>query len=115
MNRKIVCNDDACFIIDNSDDIRLEPDDRIEELIMPNDEVKWTVYGTKWCGYCKKAKKFLKDETNYQYIDIEEYTTLEKFKNHFNEITNGYSTVPMIFNRNKFIGGYTDLLDQYVL
>ncbi len=115
----IVCDDDCCYIVDNSESnlknmekIKTEKLAKIAlKIPMPSDKIEWTIYGTKWCPYCIKANTLLNSQDSYQYIDIEEYINVSDFKKLFDERTNGYSTIPMIFNKETFIGGYSDLLE----
>lgn len=76
----------------------------------PNVNV-WTVYGANWCPYCMKSIKYLKSRgINFQYVNIEDYMSIGEFKKYFDKKTKGYKSIPMIFYKTKFIGGYTDLV-----
>ena len=66
------------------------------------------IYSKVNCPYCVKAKRFF-DEKNIEYTehilstDSEEFDDLKK--------RTGHLTFPQIFIDEKFIGGYTDLIE----
>ncbi|MDQ3065904.1 MAG: glutaredoxin [Actinomycetota bacterium] len=65
-----------------------------------------TVYSTRWCGYCTRAKALL-DGKGIAYDEI----TLDDdpaFRRSLFDLTGG-STVPQILIDGKPIGGYTEL------
>ncbi len=67
----------------------------------------FTIYSTNYCSYCNQAKIFLAERGfPFEEVDITENHELreELSKKH------NWRTVPMIFNGDEFIGGYTDLL-----
>ena len=65
-----------------------------------------TLYSADWCPFCNRAKKLLTDRN----IDFEEINVDEK-PGAREEITKktGHKTIPQIFIRDEFIGGYTEL------
>lgn len=73
-----------------------------------------TVFGKKGCLFCKKARDWLTARNrSFVYIDCTEYV-LDKVK--FFEHINGIeavdrvvSTFPIIFDKEVFVGGYSDL------
>jgi glutaredoxin len=75
----------------------------------PKETDEWTIYSTKWCGPCKKLKKFMKDN-NIEYIgyDLGSAENTGIVLEQFEEITDGYDHIPMAFHKGKFIGGYSD-------
>lgn len=109
-----MCDDNCCKIIETSSESESESYDSIDEMTLlpvPSANFEWTVYGAKWCKYCRMANLFLEGTPDYQYVDIEEYMTVSKFKELFDDKTDGYSTIPMVFKQDTFIGGYSDLLE----
>ncbi len=77
----------------------------VPELHLPQESDEWTIYGTDYCGYCTKAKQHL-DSLGLPYV----YHTLTPgHRENLKTITKNYKYVPMIFNRGKFIGGFTSL------
>jgi glutaredoxin 3 len=65
------------------------------------------IYVTETCPYCIKAKKFLTEkQISFKVIDLtEKPEELAKLKSE-----TGWQTVPQIFFKGKFIGGYTDMV-----
>ena len=52
------------------------------------------VYGTEWCGDCKRAKKVLDERyVNYNWTDIEKEPKLMEY---VKQLNNGKSIVPTI-------------------
>ena len=65
------------------------------------------IYTTRYCGFCHMAKKLLEDQgLPFEEISFDEQPELRP---KISAENNNYSTVPMIFLDNKFIGGYTEL------
>lgn len=65
------------------------------------------LYGTDWCGYCRRAKTLLKARgiTYEEFIvgeDISQAALTEK-------IGKPAQTVPQIFIDGEYVGGYTEL------
>lgn len=53
-----------------------------------------TVYGTNWCGDCKRAMRVLKEQQwPYTYIDIEQD---DKARAYVEQVNNGMQSVPTI-------------------
>ena len=69
----------------------------------------WFIVTKSGCGYCKKAKELL-DSKNMKF-ETHELTNVNKddIYNKLDSLTGKYRYFPMIFNKGKFIGGYTDL------
>ncbi len=70
--------------------------------------MKVIIYTTKTCIYCTLAKKIL-NEKNIIFEEIDVEKDINILKNLIKQ-TN-HTTVPQIFINNKFIGGYTELLN----
>lgn len=53
-----------------------------------------TVYGTPWCGDCRRALRVLdQHQASYQYVDIEHDDTA---RHYVEQINKGYQSVPTI-------------------
>ena len=68
---------------------------------------KIKIYTTQYCGFCHAAKRLLSANG----LDFEEIPldgNPEK-RAELSKSLGGYSTVPMIFVDDTFIGGYTEL------
>jgi len=82
--------------------------------VRPNDSDKWIIYGSNSCPFCTKAVKFLTDlKEPYRYIDVNNYGGSTIVKENLSILTCNYTMIPLIFNYQCFIGGYTDL-EKYV-
>jgi glutaredoxin 3 len=65
-----------------------------------------TMYTTRWCGYCVRAKALLDGRgVEYEEIDLGDDPS---FRARLNELTGGW-TVPQILIDDQVIGGYTEL------
>jgi glutaredoxin len=67
----------------------------------------YTIYGTLQCNYCIKAIHLL-TQTNQKVT----FVNTDHYKNSRYELTkrtNGYATIPVIYEKNKFIGGFSEL------
>jgi glutaredoxin len=88
-----------------------------------NNDKLFTVYTKSKCIFCVKAKYLLVDRGyNPEYVDCDEYLqdddTKEKFiafinRKMTNTMLNEHRTFPMIFYRDRFIGGYNDLFKYF--
>lgn len=67
------------------------------------------IYGATYCSFCIKAKNFfIKNQIKFNWIDTESNEGQEQvlaLQSKYN-----WSTIPMIFVDDRFIGGYTDLM-----
>lgn len=64
-----------------------------------------TMYTTRWCGYCVRAKALL-DSRGLEYEEIDLGDNPDRAR--LNELTGGW-TVPQILIDDRPIGGYTEL------
>lgn len=81
-----------------------------------NDKKEVIIFGLSYCEYCKKTLELLKKKKiSYKYYTIDKYFNI--FFNVLNEVLKLYpnlgidpnhKTVPVIFFKKKFIGGYTE-------
>lgn len=109
---EFVCDNDVCRLVPKS-----EPQQDLESIRKkaknmpkPSDNTNWTIYGVKKCPYCVKAKELAKEkEIDHVYVNIEKYMTKGEFKQIMANKTDNYNFVPIIFNKNKFIGGFTQM------
>jgi glutaredoxin 3 len=65
-----------------------------------------TVYSTKWCGYCVRAKALL-DSKGLVYDEVDMGDD-PGFRARLQELTGGW-TVPQIVIDGRPVGGYTEL------
>jgi glutaredoxin 3 len=111
MPKKVICDGNSCRLVDvdeKDDQKRDEVGNEKELLPHVNGEDEWVVYSADWCPFCVKAKDLL-IENGYtpKVFNIDEY---RESRQRLISWTNGYKTIPVIYNRNKFIGGYSDLV-----
>ncbi len=65
------------------------------------------VYGSSWCGYCRRAKSLLKARgIEFQEFIVEEDISRDELST---KIGKPALTVPQIFLDGEYIGGYTEL------
>ena len=66
------------------------------------------IYTTTYCGYCTRAKDFLRKKgVAYEEIDV---TGDDEMRRKLVEMTGGLRTVPQIWVGDRHVGGYTDLV-----
>lgn len=66
------------------------------------------VYTRRWCGYCWAARRLLtKLEIDFEEIPLDGKSELRRS---LSEANNHWSTLPMIFIGEHFVGGYTELV-----
>lgn len=73
---------------------------------------KWIVYSKNGCPYCVKALNFLSEEE--EEINVVECTSKNELPENHRNITGEHRTFPMIFANDEFVGGYTELINNYV-
>ena len=74
-----------------------------------NSKIEYLLYTQDTCSYCSNAKNLL-DKKNILYKEIK--VKYEDSNNIFKKLekkTSGYKYFPIIFKKNKFIGGFNDL------
>jgi len=86
-----------------------------QNLLLPSSQ-EYTVYGTSWCPFCRRAKILLTEEhVPFSFVDLDIFGLgPNNTRNYFvenNMIPENHKTIPTIFNNGKFIGGYTDLVN----
>ena len=75
------------------------------DAIEPYKGVTVELYGTTWCGYCKKARVFLKSR-NIAYTDYDVEKNPDVYK-HFRQISSS-GGVPVLVIGKYVIGGYQE-------
>ena len=83
-----------------------------------NNKDNFIIFGLSYCGYTHNSKTYLKEKNlNYKFYSIDAYsniffTILEKVNLKYPELNINlkHKTFPVIFYKNNFIGGYTDLI-----
>lgn len=82
----------------------------MDNLPKPDITETYTIYGSETCPFCVKAKELLNEkEIKYIYHDVKTYGTLKEALDYLANLTNNQRTIPVIFKKDKFIGGYDDL------
>jgi len=86
------------------------------QITLP-EKIGFTVYSKSGCQNCLKIKTLLKsNQLKYTIIDCDEYLMEDKdlFKENMKKMINLENTnalfFPMIFNDEKYIGGYNETL-----
>lgn len=90
---------------------------KYKEFPYPSKLKMITVYGREGCKYCEKMKSFLKkfyfyNSNKYEYHDIfqiiddKQAKDVTDFKKKMKIFMGDFSTVPIVFVRGNFIGGY---------
>ena len=91
-------------------------DSNVFSTKMPNDHFnkEWVLYGRFSCPYCMGAVDLLNskgfgDDTIF--VDITNTTRFSKNEvlTKLNPIIGSHNTVPILFNKKKFVGGFTEL------
>lgn len=68
--------------------------------------IKVTIYTTRYCPHCTRAKALLKSKNvTFQEIDVTDDTAKREEASR----RTGWQTVPMIFIGEEFVGGADDL------
>ncbi len=79
---------------------------------------KLTIFGLSYCGYTEKAKNYAREhKIPYKFYEID-----NQYKNFYNlllvsntinpEVDIKHQSFPFIFFKNKFIGGYDELIQN---
>ncbi len=95
-------------------------DSKIDKLYrkINNDKKDVIIFGLSYCEFCKKTLELVKKKKiSYKYYTIDKYYNI--FFIIINEVAKlfpnlniniNHKTVPVIFIKKKFIGGYTDFI-----
>ena len=82
-------------------------------------KVPYFIFTKLNCKYCKYAKELLDDQClEYETANCDIFLQTDEDKKIFldlmeKKIGHRYKTFPMIFYKNEFVGGYTDLYNQF--
>lgn len=109
------CKDRVCKLPSLSKKEKEEKKDI--KVPFPKKEDKWTVYSGEYCGFCKGAVRFLNKELEeFTYYDVmdEQYGGKAHVKESLSHLTNKQNTIPIIFNGEHHVGGYSELKQYYV-
>ena len=78
----------------------------------PKKTEPYTVYGISTCPYCQRAKSMVEDIPGAKYYDITNNRhVLKPIMVKRKYLPANYNTVPMVFKKGKFIGGYSEMSD----
>ena len=95
--------------------------EHIDKFMNKINTKKLTIFGLSYCGYTEKAKNYARDhKIPYKFYEIDnEYKNFLSLLIKTNEINPNldinikHQNFPIIFYKNKFIGGYDDLLHKF--
>lgn len=78
---------------------------------------EWIIYTKTNCVNCDLVKQLLYVET-VKYINCDkflnrDYNKLQFLQSMKNKIGYNYNTFPMIFHKDKFVGGYNECIQYY--
>ena len=83
--------------------------DKVERVALKSDD-RTIIYGTSVCPYCVQAKALLdiKGEP-YEFVNLQEIGKTAE------EVTGreGIKSVPQVYIKGEYVGGYTELVDYY--
>lgn len=83
--------------------------------LFPDAQDGWTLYGDQDCPFCRKSKDLLSSiSAKFRYINITKYGGRTHILNHLAELTNNQRTVPVIFYKGEFVGGYREMVQKLV-
>ena len=83
-----------------------------KNIPLPLETEEYTIYGATWCKFCVKAKELLDDlMIDYVYHDIDDYGVHEVF-DFLKDLTFEKRTIPIVFHKGQFLGGYDSLKEQ---
>ena len=81
---------------------------------LPSTRDEWTVYGTETCQWCRRTKELLTEHgILYVYhdlnqLDMTKAEAIQYLRDH-DLIPPDYLTIPLIYRRGCFMGGYQEL------
>ena len=95
--------------------------EHIDKFMDKINKKKLTIFGLSYCGYTEKAKTYARDhKIPYKFYEIDKeyinFFDLLSKTNNINPNINinvNHQTFPIIFYKNKFIGGYDELLQKF--
>jgi glutaredoxin len=78
-----------------------------EPPLQNSDASTYIVYGARWCGYTSAARQLLKDQGK-RFV-FHDFNDDREARNAVSARAGNHSTLPMIFQGARFVGGYTQL------
>jgi glutaredoxin 3 len=91
----------------NNDRTQIDLKDKFRNI--ENSKFEYLLYTQDACPYCLDAKKIL-DKKNISYKEINvKYENRNNIFKKLEKKTNGYKYFPIIFKKNKFVGGFKEL------
>lgn len=104
------CHDGVCYLPSKGEKKGATP----PHVPLPQESDPWTVYGASWCGFCRRAKKFLETEQQpLVYYDVDELGGGQVVKDALRHLIGNHNTVPIVFHKQKLIGGFSELKEEY--
>lgn len=82
-------------------------DPALDSLLTTN----WIVIGKRTCPFTQKAMTLLRNQGE-EYIFLDKEDSLKKVYEKLKTILN-HDTIPLVINKGKFIGGYTQTLEYF--
>lgn len=87
------------------------PDEKDGEFDRPPPDI--TLYQASWCGYCKRAKKWLEErKISYDEVDIEESDNAKKLSLALSKEGQSYSGIPVVAWNDTWVKGFRP--DEYM-
>lgn len=83
---------------------------------MDQKEKTYTIYSKEGCRYCKLAKEFM-DSKGLLFKEIHLDPTAEEYQTIRDNLISqtGHRTFPWIFEGDRFVGGYKELVGYHTL
>lgn len=85
------------------------------DIPIPSRYDGWIIYGSSKCKFCISAQTILSNYNyDFKYYDIDEYGGAQHVKEILHQrakLPKKIKNVPIIYMRDHFIGGYSDLID----
>lgn len=82
---------------------------------VPKSQDGWTLYGDQDCPFCHKSKDLLIGmSAKFKYINTVEHGGRTKTLDSLSKLTNNQRTVPVIFHKGEFVGGYREMIQKLV-
>ena len=75
-------------------------------------KARWVIYGTNWCPFCKKAKTLLNFHgRKFRFVDLDKKEN-KRVRDKMVKVTHKTS-IPMVFYKGEFVGGFDDLTKYF--
>eukprot|EP01103_Thecamoeba_quadrilineata_P017266 TRINITY_DN6044_c0_g1_i1.p1 TRINITY_DN6044_c0_g1~~TRINITY_DN6044_c0_g1_i1.p1 ORF type:complete len:542 (-),score=124.06 TRINITY_DN6044_c0_g1_i1:67-1692(-) len=109
------CDEGACSIADK------KAAAYSGEIPGPDESIEFVEYGASWCPFCRKAKALFQqlhpdNSPNYfAYHDVDHFGGGQTVRTYLSSVhkslDENHKTIPIIYHKGKFIGGYSELVD----